>query len=87
MRGTTHVLAEAQGPAGGVGDQRLVVGDRQPHRHAGALVDVRALAGQLAEGGDDLGHELGHRHSHAVGRRAGAASWATMAISVSTSSG
>ncbi len=27
-------LAQAQGAAGGVGHQRLVVGDGEPHRHA-----------------------------------------------------
>ena len=37
---------------------------------------------------DDLGHELGDAHVHAGGGiRCGRASWATIAISVSTSSG
>ena len=50
-------LAVAQRAARGVGDERLVVGDRQAHRHAGALVDVRRAAGLLAHLGHDLGHE------------------------------
>ena len=60
-------LAVAQGAASGVGDQRLVVGDREPHRHAGPLVDVRGTAGLLAHLGDDLGHERRHLHVEAVG--------------------
>jgi hypothetical protein len=52
-------LAGAQGPAGSVGDEGLEVGDGEPHRHTRALVDVRALAGQVAEGGHDLGHVVG----------------------------
>ena len=66
-RGHHLVLAVAQRAAGGVGDERLVVGDRQAHRHAGALVDVRRAAGLLAHLGDDLGHEVGHVHVEAVG--------------------
>ena len=49
-------LAVDQRPPGGVGHQRLEVGHGEAHRHARALVDVRALAGQLAERGDDLDH-------------------------------
>ena len=50
-------LAVAQRAPRGVGDERLVVGDREPHRHAGTLVDVRRATGLLAHLGDDLGHE------------------------------
>ena len=53
-------LAGAQRPAQGVGHQGLVVGDAEAHRHPGALVDVGALAGQVAELGHHLGHEPGH---------------------------
>ncbi len=52
-------LAQTQRPAHGVGRQGLVVGDAEAHRDARALVDVRALAGQLGELGHDLGHEVG----------------------------
>ena len=60
-------LAVAQRPPGRVGDQRLVVGDREPHRHARALVDVRRAARLLAHLGDDLGHERRHLHVEPVG--------------------
>ena len=57
-------LPVAEGPAGGVGHQRLVVGDGEPHRHPGSLVEVGALTGQLAQLGHDLGHEVGHLDAH-----------------------
>ena len=55
----SFVVAGGEGPAGGVGDHRLLVGNRQAHRHAGALVDVAALAGELRQRRDHLGHEVG----------------------------
>ena len=59
-------LAPLQRPASGVGRERLGVGDGHAHRHARALVDLAAGTGHMAEGGHDLGHEVGQRHDHAL---------------------
>ena len=60
-----HVLlAQPQGAAEGVGQQRLVVGDGGAHGNAGALVHVRRAARLVRDLGDDLLHP--RRHMHAV---------------------
>ena len=61
-------LPVAEGATGGVGHQRLVVGDGEPDRHPGTLVEVGALAGQLAQLGHHLGHEVGDLDAH-IGTR------------------
>ena len=77
-RGTTSSSPWRSAAARGVGDERLVVGDREPHRHARPLVDVRRAPGLLAHLGHDLGHErrarrtwtpVGHRRCAPPARR------------------
>src|SRR5262249_44856002 len=45
----------------------FVVADADPYRHAGTLTDLRGLAGQVRELGDDLFHVLGRRPAHTIG--------------------
>ena len=87
-RGTTSVSPRRRARRVALATSVSWLATDEAHRHARALVDVRALAGQLAERGDDLGHERRARCTRdAVGRRAAGPPGATIAISVSTSSG
>ena len=56
------LLADADGAAHGVGEERLVVGYGGANGHAGALVDVGASAREARDLGDDLLHILGDVH-------------------------
>ena len=86
-RGTTSRSPLRERAPGRVGDERLVVRDRQARRHTRALVDVRRAARELADLGDDLGHEVGHGDLQARRPSSGRASWSMIAISSSVSSG
>ena len=62
------------------GHHDLVVGDREPHRHAGALRDHVTLARDVTDARHDVVDEPGNGDRH---RDAGSfASWCMMAISV-----
>ncbi len=52
--GDDFALAQADGPAQGIADDIFIIGDGNPHRNAGALVDLRGLAGQGRDLGDDF---------------------------------
>ena len=49
IRGHDLALARAQRPAHGVGGEHLEVRHAEAHRHAGALVHVATLAGEVGE--------------------------------------
>src|SRR5581483_4494459 len=61
-------LAEADRAAQGARQQVFIVADRDAHAHARALADVGALARQVGQLGDHLGHVEGHPDLVAVGR-------------------